>query len=235
MAEFTLIIALVALVLSSIAYWRSGGRSDLQHLVNEMRQEIEGLRTKQRALTEEMIQQMRRGYEQSLQRLKHIQERLLELKEETIEGFQRSIDSALEELEGLKKRAEEGIASLKGGVIERAQQAEEKIARQVHRLEGRVQILAAKSAISRARRLVEKEEFDQAEELLRDAVNEIKEARENLADHDPSLDRVLTMLREAVQAVQSKAEDMKHKIDHVLEENEKLLSALEMTKSKENI
>ncbi len=235
MAGFALIIALVALVLSSIAYWRSGGRSDLQHLVNEMRQEIEGLRTKQKALTEEMIQQMRRGYEQSLQRLKHIQERLLALKEETIEGLQRSIDSALEELEGLKKRAEEGIASLKGGVIERAQQAEEKIARQVHRLEGRVQILAAKSAISRARRLVEKEEFDQAEELLRDAVNEIKEVRENLADHDPSLDRVLTMLREAVQAVQSKAEDMKYKIDHVLEENEKLLSALEMTKSKEHI
>ena len=233
MTGLALLIACVALIFSGIAYWRSGGRSDVEQAREEIRRELETLRTRQKALIEALTYRIQHGYEQSLQRIKRAQSRLQEMKDETVEGLQKRIDLAMQDLESLKQKAEQGIASVKGGMVEKAHQAEEAVARRVRRIEGRIQILSIKSAINRAQRFIEKQEFDQAEELLKEAVNELREARMYLPDYDPSLNTVLTTLREALKAVQMKAEDLRTKVEQVMKENEQLLSALEGAEQEE--
>ena len=69
MTTTALIIALISLGLASVAYWRSGGKQDVQNLHSSLQREMEALRAKQKELVESASQSLAAAYDHSRQRL----------------------------------------------------------------------------------------------------------------------------------------------------------------------
>ena len=59
----------VSFVLAAIAYWRAGGKQDVENAKRELERKIEALRAKQKDLTENVLQRIAQAYERSRQRL----------------------------------------------------------------------------------------------------------------------------------------------------------------------
>jgi hypothetical protein len=100
----------------------------------------------------------------------------------------------------------------------------------VRHLEARVETLQARLQISRALARAKDNDFDKAEDYLRDAVSFFKDARQKLMDdtaYDAKLDATADALRQAVVAVKARAADMRSCIEKVLNESDTLVSALE--------
>ena len=60
---FSFLIAVVSFVLAAIAYWRAGGKQDVENAKRELEREIEALRAKQKDLTENVLQRIAQAYE----------------------------------------------------------------------------------------------------------------------------------------------------------------------------
>lgn len=220
----TLILAIIALALAAVAYWRAGGRRDL-----------ETLRAKQKELTEALLFVIEEMYEESRQALRQTADGLRQLKSEALEELDQQIDRATQQLWALERRLEEGLKSARQSAMTTAHSIERGLRRRVRRIEARGSLLFAKSAALLAIRWARKEEFDRAEKRLDEATALLALARETLrADHayDEQLEIVKRSLAEATIAVRQKAQDARQRIERVLAETDKLLGALESDETK---
>ncbi len=89
MATTALVIALISLALASVAYWRSGGKQDVQSIQTSLQRELETLRAKQKELVESASQSLAAAYDRSRQRLAATRENLRKQKEEAVEGLEK--------------------------------------------------------------------------------------------------------------------------------------------------
>src|SRR5439155_21314623 len=104
MNKASLVISLVSLCLASVAYWRSGGKQDVQALGRE----VEALRAKQKELAESVAQSVAAAYERSRKRLQVAREQLRQLKDEAVEGLEQHVKQAQEQVEALAQGVEAG-------------------------------------------------------------------------------------------------------------------------------
>ena len=231
MNKASLVISLVSLCLASVAYWRSGGKQDVQALGRE----VEALRAKQKELAESVAQSVAAAYERSRKRLQVAREQLRQLKDEAVEGLEQHIKQAQEQLEALAQRLEDGAKSAKHATVAAARSVEEGIALRVRRVEARATLLQAKAKATRAVGVAGKRDFLRAEQLLEQATGLLRNARETLGDdhaYDQLLDAVKLALREATTAVRTQAEDVRKKIEQVLADTDRLVSTLEADEAK---
>jgi flagellin-specific chaperone FliS len=224
----TVILVLVALslVLSAVAYWRSGGARDVQKL----RAEIDALRLKQKELAENITSSLSAAYTRSRERLQAVRENLRRQKAEAVEGMEKQLQLAHDQLEALGHRLEESAGSIKSATFSTAQKIEEAIALRVRRIEARVTLLHAKAKVARAQSAAEKSDFQRADELLADAADLWHSVRETLGDdrtYDPQLDALKRALRDATAAVRARAQDSRSRIDRVLADTDRIVGALE--------
>ena len=226
MNTVTLVLVVLSLVLSGVAYWRSGGAQDVQKL----RGEFETLRLKQKELTESIADSLSAAYGRSRERLHAARENLRRQKTETVEGMEKQLQLAQDQLEVLGGRLEEAAGSVKTVAFSTAQRIEEAIALRVRRLEARASLLQAKAKASRAQTAAAKNDFQRADELLADAADLFQAARETLADdrtYDLQLEAMKQGLRAATSAVRSRAQDTRSRIDRVLADTDRIVGALE--------
>lgn len=230
MDVLALAIASVSLVLGAVAYWRSGGKRDVQSARREIEREIEALQTTLKEFREGAAQVITAGFEASRRGLKSAAERLRQLKEEAIEGLEKQITRAQEQISNVARQLEEAARSAAGAATSAARQAERAIAVRAHRLEARVDLLFAKAMAIRAIGYADKQEFFQAEERLEAASERLRAARQVLGDdhaYDQLLDAVRDALREATVAVRSRAEILRGKLESVLSQTDRLVQRLE--------
>ncbi len=219
-----LIIAIIALALAGIAYWRAGGQRDL-----------ETLRAKQKELTDVVLLAIEQAYEESRQTLRQTADSLRLLKEEAIEGLEQQIERAAQQLQTLERRLEESLNNARASTLSVAHNAERTLRLRVRRLEARGSLLYAKASAVLAQRWAGKGELIRAEQRLDQATALLALARETLrADHayDEQFEIVKRALAEATTAVRAKAQDVRQRIEHVLTETDKLLGALESDETK---
>jgi len=224
MNEAALIISVASLVLAGVAYWRSGGKRDL-----------ELLREKQKELADVLLLAVEEAYEASRQTLRQTAEGLRNLKDEAVEGLEQQIERAQQQLQALERRLEQTAKAARDNTVAAAQKAERALRLRVHRLEARGSLLYAKASAVLAQRWANKGEFLRAEQRLDQATAMLALARETLrADHayDEQLEVVKHSLAEATTAVRAKAQDVRQRIEHVLAETDKLLGSLESDENK---
>ena len=226
MNTVTLFLVGLSLVLSAVAYWRSGGAQDLQKL----RAEFESLRLKQKELAEGIADGLSAAYSRSRERLQVARETLHRQKVEAVEGMEKQLELAQDQLDGLGRRLEEAAGSIKNVAVSTARRIEEAITVRVHRLEARAILLQAKAKVSRARTAAGKNDFQRADELLADATDLFHSARESLGrDHsyDLQLEVMKQALRSATTAVRARAEDTRSRIDRLISDTDRIVGALE--------
>jgi hypothetical protein len=218
LSSYALVFAIVSMVLALAAYWRAGGRRDL-----------EVIQAKQRLMAEDLAKWMRKGFEDSLARIGRAQKRVGELGKEAPENLRASIHALELELGEMRKEAELGLFHLKTEVSSGGHAAQEALAKRVRRAEGSVQVLVARSEITTAEHLADRNELAQAEDLLEDAVSKVREVRMSLSEEvgdDPAFEHVIETLHEALRSVRERAADHKRRIDSVLAASDSLLASL---------
>lgn len=219
MTTTTLVIAIISLVLALVAYWRSGGKRDL-----------ELLRAKQEELAESLLLVVEQAYDASRQTLRQTAEGLRHLKDEAVEGMEHSVERAQQQLQTLERRLEETARAARNSTAAAAQKAERALRVRVHRLEARGSLLYARASVVLANHWANKGEFLRAEQRLDQATALLALARETLrADHayDEQLEVVKRSLAEATSAVRAKAEDVRQRIDQVLADADRIVGSLE--------
>ncbi|MDB4996028.1 MAG: hypothetical protein JWM74_3460 [Myxococcaceae bacterium] len=221
-SSYALVFSIVSLVLSLAAYWRAGGR-----------RELEVLQVKQRLMAEDLAKWMRKGFEDSLARTARAQKRLAELSQGASQQL-REANRVLElELGELKKEAELGLFHLKTEVSSGGHAAQEALAKRIRRIEGSIQVLVARAEIAAAERLAAANEIVQAEDLLEDAVSKVREVRMRLSEEvgdDPAFEHVIETLHDALRSVRARAVDHRRRIESVLEASDSLLASLGNTR-----
>jgi hypothetical protein len=224
MEATALVIAIIALALAGIAYWRAGGQRDLERL-----------RAKQEELTETLLLAIEEAYEASRQTLRQTAESLRLLKDEAIEGLEQPIERAAQQLQALERKLEEGLKSARTSTLSAAHNVERSLRLRVRRIEARGSLLYAKASAVLAQRWAGKGELIRAEQRLDQATALLALARETLrADHayDEQFEIVKRALAEATTAVRAKAQDIRQRIEQVLAETDKLLNVLESDETK---
>jgi hypothetical protein len=213
-------------VLSAVACWRSGGAQD----VRKLRREVEALRIKQREVAESIADAFAVAYGRSRERLQVAREHLRLQKTETVEGMEKQVQLAQYQLQSLARRLDEAAGSVKTVAFSTAQRIEEAIALRVRHLEACATLLQAKAKASRAQAAAAKDDFQRADELLADAADLLRSARETLGsdrDYDLQIDSMKQGLRAATAAVRARAQDTRSRLDRVLVDADRIVGALE--------
>jgi hypothetical protein len=206
-----LCVAGVSLVLSAVAYWRAGGRSDVE------------------ALRAELARRIRNGYEDSLARIRRAEQRLAALQESLSAEARQAVDELRAQLAETRQEIEAGLHNLKTGVSTRAEAAQEALHKRVLRLEGRAQLLMARADILRAERLAEKGELLHANELLEEAADKVREVKLRYGEAfegDPIFIEMFLALRAAIRSVHEEAADHQQQIERALSASDALLASL---------
>jgi hypothetical protein len=228
-------ISLTSLILSAVAYWRSGGKQDIERARIEFDRKVETLRVKQEEFVESIEKALATAYETSRQHLQAARETLEKLRNQAIEGVEKQIQLAQQQLEALARRLEEAAKSAKDATVATAQSIEQGIARRARRVEARAALLFAKGDAKLAVGAAALKDFARADELLEEADVILRNVREILGDdhaYDQLLDKMKLAVRDATAAVRSHAQDVRTKIEQVLTDADRLVGTLESDEEK---
>lgn len=235
MERLSIVLAAVAIALSTIAYWRTGGRQDLTTARRTLEEQLKVLKAKQDELVDDLASTVRSTYERGQEGMARARQRLGELRKDAGEKLQQQIDRATRQIGDVERRIAEALRAAKEATIATARETQNGLMKRVHRLEARVSILAAQWEAGRALKWAEKAEFDRAEENLQEAVARIREAKATLADddaYDSQLEAVNHSLREAILAARAKAEAFRSRVEKVVADSDALIATLENSEDK---
>ena len=99
--NLALILSILSLALASTAYWRAGGKQDVETARAVIDRKIEELSAKQKEFVESASQSIAAAYEASRQRLQAAREAIRQTKEEAVEGLEKQLARAQEQLDAL--------------------------------------------------------------------------------------------------------------------------------------
>jgi DNA repair exonuclease SbcCD ATPase subunit len=229
MAETALMVAIAALILSGVAYFRAGGRRDVERAVAQLRSELEALRAREKELVQNVQESIRSAFEETRERILRARARLADLEKQAIAGLEKQVALASDQLRRLEQRLEQQVMELGRQALSAAQSAESSLSRRARQLEARVELLRIKAEALAAKAFAEKQEFDRADVLLHRAVTSLEDARTMLGRDDAlasELEDVARSLRDAITATRSRAEDLRRRIDKVITDSDSLVAAL---------
>jgi hypothetical protein len=229
-AAMALILSIAALVLSAVAYWRAGGRRDLENALAQLRSAVDALEARERELARDLYESIRYGYQGTRRAIERARARLAELKEQAVGGMEKQLETAAEHLRKLEKRVEQHLSKLGRSAISAARDAEYALSQRARKLEARAEILVVKAHLLRARSLSERKELDRAEDLLKRAVSSLEEARRILGRDDddaPAIEAVVRSLRDAIAAIRNEAEGARRRMEKILADTDALVASLE--------
>jgi len=230
MDRLALVLAILALLLGGVSYWRSGGMEDVAYARQEVGATVEQLEAKQKELVELASASMRSVYERSQQRMQQLNDSITESRKGAGEALTRQLNQATEQLDKLQRRVADAMETAKESTIASARNTQDLLMKQVARMDARVSILEARWNIDRAVARAEDGDFEAAESKLEEAVVELREARAKLAEDrefDAELDALRNSLQEAVAAVKSKAQDYRARIEQVVDDTDRLVAAFD--------
>jgi len=160
MSKAALIISLISLLMAAMAYWRAGGKQDIDNL----RRETEAVRAEQR-------QAISAAYDRSRRRLQLAREQLRQLKEQAVESLSRQTDEAGAQLTAIAERLEDGARAAKDTTVALAKSAEEGVARRARHIQARLTLLNAEARATHAIQAAKDKDFPKAEQLLDEAAD----------------------------------------------------------------
>jgi uncharacterized protein YaaN involved in tellurite resistance len=222
MEVFALVISILALIVGSVAYLRSGGRDDIRTVEKSLKKTIEELTALVQETNEHMRARITAGYERILRGISAMQAQLEELKNEAMAELRSDIAALEQVLEMLSEQARRELEEVKSTAGQIRVEAEEEMRRAVEEAKARLEVIDAKKELALARLALAGDDLIHANSHLASALSSLKNAR--------SLSGRFT---ESIMAVHHQAQSLlketrmhSKNLDALIERNNRLLAEM---------
>jgi hypothetical protein len=233
MENFTLVIAVLALILALVAYYRSSGTRRLRALEKALNGKIELLTAVAKRATDSLAAGVRAGYRRSIRIIANLQSRVTALKEGAADEIGDDLRRLAETLNGLAERAARAAKDLKEGIELTVIEAEVGLRLALDEAKARLKVIEAKREILLARAAVLHNDFDEAERRVLAALSYIEEALALTANHYTSAAALYQQALEMLAAIRAKAATVKESLDALIERGDRLLDEMNSGRSQE--
>ena len=222
MEILALMISVIALIVGSVAYLRSGGREDIRTMEKALKKTIEELTALVQETKEQMRARVAAGYERSLRAISAMQGQLEGLKNEAMAELRSDIAALEQMLRMLSEQARRELEEVKSTAGQIRVEAEEEMRRAVEEAKARLQVIDAKKELALARFALAGDDLIHANSHLASALSSLKNAR-SMSDR----------FTESIIAVQHQAESLLKEtrmhsklLEALIEQNDRLLAEM---------
>ena len=226
MEILALLISILALILGSIAYFRSGGKQDISAMERALSERIEALKSLIHQTGDSLVAGVKAGYQRSSRAINELMALVAVLGEAAAEEIRNDLKAVSETLEQLAERAGREIKAVKTGMEAAVVEAEEALRRAVEEARARLAVIAAKQHLLFARLAVLRPDLEVAEAQVTAAIADLKTARSLTGEHTKSLETVQQQAQHLLAEIQAKAASIKLTLDSLIEQNNHLLAEM---------
>lgn len=230
MDTVALYLALLALLLSVLALYRSRDHQDLRAIERSLRDKIDRLGTLTQQVTVNLAAKVRERYERNLRMIRDTQSRVAALKEEAIEELREDLGSVTRKLESLAERARRELRDLKSGLDFTVLELEIGVRLSLDDAKAHLKLIEAKRELILARRAALRNDLAEAKARATAALKYIDEAQSLALGHH---DNLVALQREAVALlarIGKEAGETRAALDALLEQSDRVLDALASTR-----
>jgi hypothetical protein len=232
MENVALTILSLSLIISCLAYYRSGRKNDLGTVERTLDQKIERVSLLAKRAADSVAARLRAGYERSLRMISDLQARVAALREEAIEEIRDDLKALAEKLERLAGLASRELEAIKAGVDFSLMETDIGLRLTVDDAKAHLKLIEAKRELLLARRAIIRNELVEAEVRVEAALGNLQEARSLAVGYHDNISALQKQAQEMLIAIRARAETMRTSIDVLLERSSRLLkemSGLETT------
>lgn len=225
MEILALCILTLSLIISCLAYYRSGRKAD-GAVDQALDQKIERVSSVAKRAADGVAARLRAGYERSLRMISDLQARVAALREEAIEEIRDDLKVLAEKLDHLAERAARELASIKAGVDFSLMETEIGLRLTVDDAKAHLKVIEAKRELVLARRAILRNELVEAEVRVEAALRNLQEAQSLAVGYHENIAAVQRQAQEMLVAIRTRAETMRTSIDALLERSSRLLKEM---------
>ena len=232
----SLTIAVLALIIASAAYYRSGGNNRIRGLERALNEKIERLSAKTLRAADSPTASVKPGYQRNVRMISDLQSRVAALREDAIEEIREDLKTIAQRLDRLAERAARELKDLKAGLDFTLMEAEVELRLTVDEAKAHLKVIEAKRDLLRARLAIFRNDLIEAETRLESALRNIEEAQSLAVGHQESLATLQKQTQEMLVAVRAKAGTVKaSSIDVLIERSNRLLTEMSGQPSEERL
>jgi hypothetical protein len=226
MESLSLFIAVLALIVASAAYYRSGSKKPMRALERALDEKIERLRAMTQRVGDSIAASVRAGYQHSIRMISDLQSRVAALREEAIEEIREDLGIIAQILDRLADRAARELKELKAGMDFTLFEAEVGLRLTVDDAKAHLKVIEAKRELVLARMAVLRNDLIEAESRVASALKHLEEAQSLALGHHENIAALQKQAQELLVAVRTKASTVRASIDALIERSNRLLKEM---------
>jgi hypothetical protein len=226
MEIFTLSILILALIISCLAYYRSGRKDVIGSVDQTLEQKFERVSWLAKRAADSVAASLRAAYERSLRTIADLRARVAALREEAIEEIREDLQGLAEKLDRLAERAARELASIKAGIDFSLLETEIGLRLTVDDAKAHLKVIEAKRELVLARRAILRNELIESDVRVEAALRNLQEAQSLAVGYHENIAALERQAQEMLVAIRTRAETMRTSIDALLERSSRLLKEM---------
>jgi len=226
MESLSLFIAVLALIVASAAYYRSGSKKPIRALERALDEKIERLRAMTQRVGDSIAASVRASYQHSIRMISDLQSRVAALREEAIEEIREDLRIIAQILDRLAERATRELKEIKNEIDSNLIDAEIGLRLTVDDAKAHLKAIEAKQELVLVRMAVLRNDLIEAERRLESALRDLEEAQSLALGHHENIAALRKQAQEMLVAVHTKASTMRASIDTLIGRSNRLLKEM---------
>ena len=221
-----LCISVLSLIISCVAYYRSGGKQEISAHEQTLNQKIERLTVMAQRTADNVAARLKAGYERNIRTIAALQSRVAALREEAVEEIREDVGRIAQILDRLAERAARELKEIKAGIDATLTEADVGLRLTIEDAKAHLKVIEAKRELVLARFAVGRNDFVDAEARVESALRDLEEARSLAVGHQESLAALQRQAQQMLVDIRTKAGTMRASIDTLLERSNRLLNEM---------
>jgi hypothetical protein len=226
MESLSLFIAVLALIVASAAYYRSGSKKPIRALERAMDEKIQRLSAMTQRVADNVAATVKAAYERSIRMISDLRSRVAALREEAVEEIREDLGVIARKLDRLAERAARELKELKNEIDSNLIDAEIGLRLTVDDAKAHLKAIEAKQELVLVRMAVLRNDLIEAERRLESALRDLEEAQFLALGHHENIAALRKQAQQMLVAVHTKANTMRPSIDALIERTNRLLNEM---------
>jgi len=226
MESVSLFIAVLALIIASAAYYRSGSKKPIRVLERAIDEKIQRLSAMTQRVADNVAATVKAAYERSIRMISDLQSRVAALREEAVEEIREDLGIIGRKLDRLAERAARELKEIKTEIDSNFIDAEIGLRLTVDDVKAHLKAIEAKQELVLVRMAVLRNDLIEAERHVESALRDLEEAQSLALGHHENIAALRKQAQELLVAVHTKANTMRPSIDALIERTNRLLKEM---------